>query len=101
MYHHRKFDIRHYLLITSVNGFIKAYWYKDGYIRTSSEKYDLDDLSNEFIHLTNDSIQKKSESYGKYEVGNKLSYSTFQRYLDTTYPQKKYSFEKQILKKMK
>lgn len=36
LYNHRKFDIRHYLLITSVNGFIKGYWYKSGYIRTSS-----------------------------------------------------------------
>ena len=24
------------------------------------------------IHLTNDAVQKKSESYGKYENGNKV-----------------------------
>jgi hypothetical protein len=46
LYNQRKFDIRHYLLITSINGKIKAYWYKEGYIRTSSEKYDLDELDN-------------------------------------------------------
>ena len=101
LYNSRKFDIRHYLLITSVNGFIKAYWYKEGYIRTSSEKYDLEDLSNEFVHLTNDAIQKKSEYYGKYEPGNKVSYANFQRYLDQNHPHKKYSFETQILQKMK
>jgi len=33
-------------MITSVKGNIKAYWYKEGYIRTSSEKYDLEDLGN-------------------------------------------------------
>jgi hypothetical protein len=37
----RKFDIRHYMLITSFNGIIKAYWYPEGYIRTSSSMYSL------------------------------------------------------------
>lgn len=101
LYSGRKFDIRHYLLFTSVNGYIKAYWYKEGYIRTSSEKYDLDDLDNEMVHLTNDAIQKDGEHYGKYEPGNKLSYSAFQRYLDTAHPHKKYSFKGLILPKMK
>lgn len=41
LYNGRKFDIRHYMMITSVNGILKAYWYKEGYIRTSSEKYDI------------------------------------------------------------
>lgn len=35
LYNGRKFDIRHYLLLTSVNGIVKAYWYKEGYVRTS------------------------------------------------------------------
>lgn len=36
LYNGRKFDIRHFILISSINGNIKAYWYKEGYIRTSS-----------------------------------------------------------------
>ena len=36
LYNGRKFDIRHYMMITSVNGILKGYWYQDGYIRTSS-----------------------------------------------------------------
>jgi len=28
LYNGRKFDIRHYLLITSVQGNLKAYWYR-------------------------------------------------------------------------
>ena len=58
-------------------------------------------MDNEFIHLTNDAIQKNSENYGKYEEGNKLSYTTFQRYLDNSLPHKKYDFEKQILEEMR
>lgn len=33
--HKRKFDIRCFSLVTSINGNICGYWYKDGYIRTS------------------------------------------------------------------
>jgi hypothetical protein len=36
LYWRRKFDLRHYMLLTCVNGCIKAYWYEEGYIRTSS-----------------------------------------------------------------
>lgn len=46
LYNGRKFDIRHYMLITSVNGLMKVYWYRDGYIRTSSEFYDIEDHEN-------------------------------------------------------
>jgi hypothetical protein len=36
LYNKRKFDIRHYMLITHVHGIMRGYWYKEGYIRTSS-----------------------------------------------------------------
>lgn len=70
----RKFDIRHYLLITCINGCFKAYWYPEGYIRTSSSAFTLKRGGDLFVHLTNDAIQKNSEEYGKYEKGNKISY---------------------------
>ena len=53
---------------------MKGYFYEDGYIRTSCVEFDLDNLDNRFIHLTNDAVQKKAEDYGKFENGNKLSY---------------------------
>lgn len=34
------------------------------------------------IHLTNDAVQKKGDTYGKHEKGNKVSYEDFQIYLD-------------------
>ena len=51
--------------------------------------------------MTNDAVQKRGDRYGKYEPANKISYSQFQRYLDTTYPHKHYNFEKQILDQIK
>ncbi len=77
MISNRKFDIRVFGMFTSINGVTKGYFYEDGYIRTSCYQFDLEDLSNRFIHLTNDAVQKKSDDYGKFENGNKISYQNF------------------------
>jgi tubulin polyglutamylase TTLL1/tubulin monoglycylase TTLL3/8 len=63
------------MLITINNGKLRGYWYHDGYIRTSSYQWSLDTITDNFVHLTNDAIQKHSSNYGKYEAGNKLNYS--------------------------
>lgn len=82
----RKFDIRCYALITSINGHLQAYFYEEGYLRTASKEFSLKS-TDKYIHLTNDAIQNKGEEYGKYESGNKLSYADFQRYLSVNHPQ--------------
>lgn len=86
LYNKRKFDIRCYILITSVNSILKAYWYEEGYIRTSCKDFTTKNLKSRFIHLTNDAVQKKSEEYGKYENGNKVSFGDYQRYIDANFP---------------
>jgi tubulin---tyrosine ligase len=52
---------------------------REGYIRTSSERFELaeEKLNDPFIHLTNNAIQKNSEKYGKYEMGNQISFRQF------------------------
>ncbi|OMJ66932.1 hypothetical protein SteCoe_36053 [Stentor coeruleus] len=99
--HKRKFDFRCYALVTSFNGVIQGYFYSDGYLRTTSTEYSIKDVSNNFIHLTNDAIQKHCDEYGKFEDGNKLSYKDFQRYLDTHCSDKKINFISDILPKIK
>lgn len=54
------------MLVTCHNGKFKGYWYQEGYIRTSSYTFDLGELADNDIHLTNDAIQKKTDTYGKY-----------------------------------
>jgi hypothetical protein len=81
----RKFDIRVWVLVDYK---MKCYFYKEGYIRTSSESFttESESLSDQFVHLTNNAVQKESKAYGKYEKGNQLSFSDAQRYFDSTDP---------------
>ena len=63
------------MMVTCINGKIKGYWYQEGYIRTSSFVWNLSEIDDKYIHLTNDAIQKTCYEYGMYEPGNKLSYN--------------------------
>jgi D-alanine-D-alanine ligase-like ATP-grasp enzyme len=88
-------------MLSSINGNLKGFSYEEGYIRTSSSKYSLKNLTNRLVHLTNDSVQKESEDYGKYEKGNKLGYEEFQTYLDKNYYALNICFERDILPQIK
>lgn len=58
-----KFDLRIFVVVTSFQP-LEAFIYRDGFARISTVKYTTDEtsLSNLYIHLTNSSIQKHSES---------------------------------------
>lgn len=47
---------------------MKLYWFKEGYLRTSSEAYQTnrESLDNLYIHLTNNAVQKNNRSYSKH-----------------------------------
>lgn len=62
-------------MTTTVNNNLQAYWYADGYLRTSCKEYSMKNVTNRLVHLTNDAIQKRCDDYGKFESGNKLSYA--------------------------
>ena len=82
----RKFDIRAFcLLVTDRKGRIQAYAHRScSYVRTSSTKYSLkpQDLAKKGVHLVNDGVQNKEESYGKFEEGNKLALTDFAKRVD-------------------
>lgn len=52
-------------MINCNNGIIKGYWYRKGYVRTTSSEFTLK-VSGSSVHLTNDAIQKDLPDYGKY-----------------------------------
>lgn len=92
----RKFDIRVWALVTHN---MDVYFFKEGYLRTSSEEFSLGDVDNYFIHLTNNAVQKYSNNYGQFENGNQLSFPWFQKYLEDIYPN--FDFKVGILSRIK
>lgn len=73
----RKFDVRVWVLVTHE---MKVYFFQEGYIRTSSALYSIEEeaIDNVGIHLTNNAVQKYCPKYGAFENGNQLSFSEFQ-----------------------
>ena len=69
-------------MMSTIAGNLQGYWYQDGYLRTSCREFTVKNVSNRYVHLTNDAVQKRLDDYGKFESGNKLSYAEFQKYLD-------------------
>lgn len=59
LYEGCKFDLRLYLLLVSVDP-LEIYLYKDGWMRMATHPYSLQDLGDQFCHLTNVSVQKKA-----------------------------------------
>jgi hypothetical protein len=59
-----KFDLRVYVLVTSISP-LRLYVYEEGIVRFASNRYSksLDDIKNQFIHLTNYSVNKNSVEY--------------------------------------
>ncbi|XP_060685514.1 tubulin polyglutamylase TTLL5 isoform X3 [Hemiscyllium ocellatum] len=83
-----KFDVRLYVLVTSYDPLV-VYLYEEGLTRFATVKYDraTKNIKNQFMHLTNYSINKKSQDYVSCDdpdvedYGNKWSMSAMLRYL--------------------
>ncbi|OMJ74302.1 hypothetical protein SteCoe_26789 [Stentor coeruleus] len=77
----RKFDIRQWVLISSSDP-LTIWIYKKSYLRFSLENYSDDNITNPYIHLTNNSISKKSTKFSSSEIkGCMWSIEQFQEYL--------------------
>jgi len=96
----RKFDIRVWVLVTQE---MNCYFFKEGYLRTSSKKFILDpnNSDNKFVHLTNNAIQMNGNEYGKYEDGNQMSFKEFQAYINSCFSNKKINIERDIVSQIK
>ena len=77
LYKKRKFDIRCFVLVDCN---MNVFFCKEGHLKGSSESYNLDN-TNKFIHITNHSLQKKSNKFEMYELGNEMSYQDFKNFL--------------------
>ena len=82
----RKFDLRIYALCLSYVP-LKVYLYRDGFTRFSNTRFSMskDDLSNNYIHLTNHSIQKQDASYNSKVTDLKWPIGSLRRHMSATY----------------
>ena len=95
LYFGRKFDIRIWVLLTCD---LKVYVFKEGHLKCCSVKYDLNTNDN-YSHLTNYSYQKYNDNFGKYELGNEVSFDDLQNNIDINY-NNKINFKKETLPKI-
>lgn len=65
LYKGRKFDLRVWAVVNHMN---EVFFYKKGYVRLSSENYDLANQNN-YVHLTNNCLQQHGDKYGVHEEG--------------------------------
>lgn len=80
LYRGRKFDFRVYTLTVRHFGSTNVYFYRHGYIRTSSYAYDPT-VCDRMVHLTNEAVQvKNKDSFGQFESGNKIYYPQIEEY---------------------
>lgn len=70
----RKFDIRVWVLVDHE---MNLYCFKEKYIRLSSEPFSLEEskITDKYIHLTNNAIQKHGKNYSKHENGNIITFA--------------------------
>ncbi|EGR31891.1 tubulin-tyrosine ligase family protein, putative [Ichthyophthirius multifiliis] len=86
----KKFDMRIYALCTSYQP-LTIYLYRTGFARFTHHRYDLDDINNVYVHLTNVAIQKNSDNYDK-KLGGKWLLQKLKLFLISKYGQEKVDY---------
>lgn len=81
----KKFDLRIYVLVSSYRP-LRVFVHRDGFARLCTQKYttDLATIDNEYVHLTNVAIQKRSEDYNAAH-GGKLSMRNLRLHLEAVH----------------
>lgn len=96
----RKFDIRVWVCL---NQDMDLFFFREGYLRLSSADYSNENLLDDYVHLTNNAIQKNSPLYGKQEDGNQLSFVDLRNFFrkESMNLNRNIDFDRDILPKMK
>ena len=81
----KKFDLRIYVLVTSYQP-LTVYLYRTGFARFTHHRYttNTEDITNNYIHLTNVAVQKTSEKYNE-TTGGKWDIRSLKLYLVSKY----------------
>jgi len=76
----KKFDMRIYVLVTSYVP-LRAYVYREGFVRFSNTRFTTERIEDSYVHLTNVAIQKKAPDYNP-DRGAKWPLTSLRRYLN-------------------
>jgi tubulin polyglutamylase TTLL9 len=79
----KKFDLRIYALVSSYQP-LTIYLYRTGFARFTHHRYDTEDISNTYVHLTNVAVQKNSDNYDE-RIGGKWELRTLKLYMISKY----------------
>ncbi|CAE7694835.1 TTLL9, partial [Symbiodinium microadriaticum] len=85
----KKFDIRMYALVTSFSP-LKVYIYRRGFARFTNSRYSsrMEDIYDEFMHLTNVAIQKTADNYDE-RTGGKMELQALKLHIMSKYGQER------------
>mmetsp|Transcript_12148 Transcript_12148/g.18348 ORF Transcript_12148/g.18348 Transcript_12148/m.18348 type:complete len:420 (-) Transcript_12148:183-1442(-) len=81
----KKFDLRMYALVTSFSP-LKVYIYRRGFARFTNARYSsrMEDIYDDFMHLTNVAIQKTAENYDE-RTGGKMELQALKLHIMSKY----------------
>ena len=81
----KKFDLRIYALVNNYSP-LTVYLYRTGFARFTHHKFstNMEDVGNNYIHLTNVAIQKNSDNYDE-KTGGKWDLRSLKLYLMSKY----------------
>ena len=82
LYNKKKFDIRQWVLVTDWNP-LTVLFFNKCYVRITTNEFTLANIRNRFIHLTNNSVNKKSKNFNKDD--GLLDVESFQEWMDSEY----------------
>ena len=96
LYNGRKFDTRFWVLLTHK---MEIYLFKEGHLKATSFNFSLEN-TDLYVHLTNYSVQKYSDKFETYEVGNEISFNELEKSLNSYY-KSNVDLKKEIMPKVK